>query len=328
MKGLRRRPAAEPTTSVVEIPDGNIEVLQVCHPLWRGVRSSAAAFGDPILESADLITLIPHVEELVERGIRTVVIQGWPYGAVAFAEAASYAGIKVNTVFHSSPSQHGVDSGEAEAVSDMLALASKGVVRKVGTVKAGVADAYRAIGHDVVHIQNRPPRIDGIDPVAVPAGTNVGVFLFPMWRKNVAAQVLAGMENGWRPYVMHDPRIPYMPSDALVVTGELSYDQFLRTEAAMDITFNVTLSECHPMMPMESYRLGVPCLISRTSDLFTDDGELLELTSVVEADNPSAIAHAARVLLENRATAVALANESLDRLDVTATDAWMAFTGR
>jgi hypothetical protein len=327
MRRIRRRTDSE-TTALVEIPVGDIDVLQVCHPDWRGVRSSALAFGDPVLESSDLADVVPHIEELTARGTRTVVIQGWPAGSRTFAEAASNAGMSVLTVFHSSPAQHGVDGGESEAVTEMFALAAEGAVSRVGTVKAGVVDAYRAIGCDVVHIPNRPPHIDAVDPVDVPAGTNVGVFLFPMWRKNVTTQVLAGMENGWRPYVMLDPDVGYIPSDALVATGELPRDEFLRTKAAMDITMNVTLSECHPMMPMESYRLGVPCLISRTSDLFTDDQELLALTSVTESDDPSAIARAAKELLENRDRAVSLATASLDRLDVAATTAWMAFTGR
>ena len=41
---------AETLWEVPEVPDG---VLQVCHPDWRGVRSSAVAFGDPVLEASD-----------------------------------------------------------------------------------------------------------------------------------------------------------------------------------------------------------------------------------------------------------------------------------
>jgi hypothetical protein len=80
------------------------------------------------------------------------------------------------------------------------------------------------------------------------------------------------------------------------------------------------------MMPMESYRLGVPCLISNTSDLFTDDPRLNELTTVDEPDNPAAIAAAATQLLENRDEAVTLANASLDRTDRRSAEQWRLFT--
>lgn len=324
---MRRRTRNSPDVEIA-LPQGDINVLQVCHPDWRGVRSSALAFRDPVLESADLAELIPHLQELQSRGAHTVVIQGWPPNARAFAEAASAAGIDVSAVFHSSPAQHGVDGGESEAVSEVLALAEQGSIKRVGTVKAGLVDAYRSIGHQIVHVPNRPPEIPTVQPIAVPAGINAGVFLFPMWRKNVTTQILACMENGWRPFVMHDPGVPYLPDGAFVVTGELDADEALRTQAAMNVTLNVTLSECHPMMPMEAYRLGVPCLTSTTSDLFTDDPELAGLTTVAEADNPSAIAQAAVRLLDNKDHAVVLANQSLDRLDQRAKEKWAAFTGR
>jgi len=120
--------------------------------------------------------------------------------------------------------------------------------------------------------------------------------------------------------------VPYLSRNDLTICGELSRDEFLPIQAAMDITFNVTLSECHPMLPMESYRLGVPCLMSRTSDLFADDPDLYELTTVDRADNPDAIAEAAERLLTNKAEAVALANASLDTTDRNSADQWRAFT--
>lgn len=327
MKRIRRtRNNTSPAPA--ELPAGDLSVLQVCHPDWRGVRSSALAFGDPMVQARDLTDLIPLVGTMTARGTRTLVIQGWPPGAAALATAAAKADVEVLTLFHSSPAQHGVDGGEAEAVASMFALADDGVVSRVATVKAGVASAFSTIGHPVVHIPNRPPKLTGIQPTDVPDRINVGVFLHPMWRKNVTTQVLASLENGWTPYVMHDPGVPYLPQDSMVVCGEMSQDNFLRTEAAMDLTLNVTLSECHPMMPMESYRLGVPCLTSRTSDLFASDPDLYELTTVAEADNPSAIATAATRLLEHRVEVVESANAHLDQLDVEASAAWAAFTGR
>ena len=79
------------------------------------------------------------------------------------------------------------------------------------------------------------------------------------------------------------------------------------------------------MTPMESYLLGVPCLISRTSSLFTDDPELLALTSVIELDDPQRIAEIARVLGAARQEAVARAVASLRRMDAEAAHTWDAF---
>ena len=72
--------------------------------------------------------------------------------------------------------------------------------------------------------------------------------------------------------------------------------------------------------------MGVPCLMSRTSDLFIDDSDLYELTTVDRADNPTAIAQAAKRLLDNAPEAVERANRALDAIDATSAEQWRAFT--
>ncbi|GMQ94848.1 MAG: hypothetical protein BMS9Abin12_2358 [Acidimicrobiia bacterium] len=325
-KSLRRsRQAADEPQSIPAVPDG---VLQVCHPDWRGVRASARAFRDPVFEARDLSTVIGRVADITEAGVETVVIQGWPPNAAAFATALSASGMRVLAVFHSSPAQHGVDGGEAEAVNEMLELHRSGVVSGVATIKAGVAGSLRSLGYDVAHIGNRVPKLGTIAPAPVVEGTNVGIFLYPMWRKNVTTQILAAHSLGWRPFVMDDPCVPYLSRNDLTICGELPREEFLTIQAAMDLTLNVTLSECHPIQPMESYRLGVPCLISRTSDLFIEDPGLYELTTVDQTDNPDAIADGARRLLANRAEVVPRANAVLDAIDRRSAGQWRTFVRR
>jgi len=327
MSWLRRQGLGENETQS-EIPETPRGVLQVCHPDWRGVRSAAIAFGDPVLEASDLKVLVTRTEDLVAAGVATVVIQGWPPNAEKFATAASEAGISVLGLFHSSPAQHGVDGGEAEAVHQMLELRRSGVMSGLATVKAGLVDSFRSLGHEISHVGNRVPELHDVEPATVSEGTNVGIFLSPIWRKNVTTQILTAHQLGWRPFVMDDPDVPYLSRNDLTICGELPRDEFLAIQAAMDINLNVTLSECHPMMPMESYRLGVPCLVSRTSDLFLDDPELYDLTTVDQPDNPGAIAGAAERLLHNRANVLPRANAALDALDLRSAEQWRAFTAR
>jgi hypothetical protein len=210
----------------------------------------------------------------------------------------------------------------------MLELRRNGILSGLASVKAGVAKSFRTLGYDVTHVGNRVPDLEEVTPLAVGAETNVGIFLHPMWRKNVTTQILAALELGWQPFVMANPQVAYISPVDLTICGELPRDEFLGVLAAMDITLNVTLSECHPMLPMESYRLGVPCLMSRTSDLFTEAPSLYDLTTVDQPDNPAAIARAAARLLVNRSEAIALANPALDAVDRQSADQWRTFTTR
>jgi hypothetical protein len=94
----------------------------------------------------------------------------------------------------------------------------------------------------------------------------------------------------------------------------------------MDLNLYSTLSECQPLTPSESYLAGVPCLFSRTSALFADDPDLLEMSTVAEADNPAIIAAAASRLIENGPEVVSKAQVWMNDFDRLAADRWMAFT--
>ena len=324
MDRWRKRTTPEPPP--VPPPATTRGIVQVCHPEWRGVRESTHAFGDPVVEQPDLATLASSLPQWREADITTIVIQGWPPGAEALARAAQPLDIRVLTVFHSAPTQHGVDAGEAEAVEAMLRLHDEGLVDRVATVKAGVRSSFAALGHDVVHLENRVPDVGDTSDHRTPrTGLHAGIFLHPMWRKNVTTQVLAAVELGATPHVMADPGVGYLANAGMVVHDELRRDEFLEVLATMHIALNVTLSECHPMLPMESYRLGVPCLLSRTSNLFFDDPELYDAATVGEADDPSAIAATARIILDDPDRLVVRANEALDRLDERARATWDAF---
>lgn len=138
----RTRPEAD---SIAELPASS-RVVQVCHPDWRGVRTSAEAFAAPVLALRDPGAAATRViERLRAAGTQRLVIQGWPPGAADLARAAARAGIAVGAVSHSSFAQHGPDPGEAEAVTAALDLMAAGVIDRVGFVKRGMAEAFAAM---------------------------------------------------------------------------------------------------------------------------------------------------------------------------------------
>ena len=59
-----------------------------------------------------------------------------------------------------------------------------------------------------------------------------------------------------------------------------------------DLVLYVTMSECAPMVPLESLAAGVPCLTGDNHGLFADFPELGRLLTVSREDDPWAIAAA------------------------------------
>ncbi len=308
-------------------PTDQPKVVQVCHPDWRGVRTATYAFRSPVVECDDLTTWSDQlIEGITGESIDLVIIQGWPPGAAGFAARLADMGIRVKAVLHSSPAQHGAEMGEADVADEVLSLFSHKVLAEVGMVKYGVAEAFRAGGHPVTYLPNRAPLMPEVAKVDLGPGLHVGVFAEPFWRKNVVTQLLAvGMLDGAQGHLMSKPSVGYLNAIDVVEHGVLPWEEFVGIQGSVDLNLYVTLTECHPVMPIESYLLGVPCLTSRTSAVFRNDPELWELTTVDKPDEPKAIAEQARLLLESEEEAVSRARAWILNADVEAQELWLDF---
>ena len=303
--------------------------LAVCHPDWRGVRTAAYAFGDPVVETADPgRDAAAIVAGARSAGVSALVVHGFPPGTAALLQAAKRAGLETRSVMHSSLAQHGAEAGEAAMMDAVAALAAAGTLDRIGVVKEGIAEALTAMGVRATHTPNRVPTIG--EPTSLdlgPGAPHVGVFGAPYWRKNVVTQLGAVALLGGTGHVMVRPAVGYLDGMRLVEHGDLPRDRFLAIQASTQLNLYVTLSECHPMGPMESYLSGVPALMSRTSGLFRSDPTLWDLTTADRPDDPTAIAAAARRLTEHGADAIARAKEWMQRADADATAIWRGFVG-
>lgn len=330
---LRRRTRQTPDQPAAATSFGAWEnlssrTLAVCHPEWRGVRTAAHAFGDAVVETtdtwrdADLIT-----RNASHAGVETLILHGFPPRSEALLISARKRGLATRVVMHSSMAQHGAEAGEAEMMDAVVRLAEAGVIGRIGVVKAGLAETFEALGIPATHTPNRTPDVSGVHPVPLDGtAPHVGVFGALFWRKNVVTQLGAVAVLGGTAHVLERPAIEYLARLPLVEHGELPRAEFLTIQASTHLNLYVTLSECHPLGPIESYLLGVPALMSRTSGVFRSDGRLWELTTVEEADDPVAIAAAARRLLTRAPEAVERARAWIARTDEAAAATWRDFT--
>lgn len=302
------------------------EPVAVCHPDWRGVRTAAHGHPHPVVETADAgANAAAIVDGMTERAVPTVIVHGYPPGTDELIATAAGAGIATRLVLHSSMAQHGTDAGEAEVTSRAAEMLATGDLGALGFVKEGQAEAFAALGIPSAWVPNRVPTLPELDRMPLSGDPAVGVFAFPYWRKNVTTMLGATAILGGTAHVMQLPDVQYLQSLPVVAHGELPWREFQSLQASVDINLYVTLSECDPLTPMESYLAGVPCLIARTSSTFRSDPELWALSTVDELDNPNAIAAAATMLLERRDRAVELAEAWMQRRDEEAAARWSAF---
>ena len=193
-------------------------------------------------------------------------------------------------------------------------------------MKAGLAESFNALGYPALYVPNRAPDLPAHERRDVGPGLNVGIFAEPFWRKNVVTQLgaVALLDNATA-HVMRRPDVEYLDHLRLVDHGEVPWDEFISLQASMDVNLFVTLSECHPLSPIESYQTGVPALLSRTSDVFRSDKRLWDLTTVEIPDDPSEIAKASRRLIDHSDEARERAGRWIARADSTAAERWREF---
>jgi glycosyltransferase involved in cell wall biosynthesis len=310
-----------------DLTPGDPAVIVVCHPDWRGVRTAAYSFREPTVECEDLNRWGDEiVAGLRDNNVATVVVHGYPPGASSFIQKAHGDGINTRVVLHSSMAQHGAEVGEAAVASEVLALAGSGALDRVGFVKAGLAESFAALGYPVAYVPNRAPDLPRYERRDLGPGLHIGIFAEPFWRKNVVTQLGAvALLDDATAHVMRRPDVDYLDHQPMVDHGEVPWDEFLSLQASVDVNLCVTLSECHPLSPIESYQTGVPALMSRTSDVFRSDGRLWDLTTVEVPDDPSEIAKAVRRLIDHADEATERAGRWIARADASAADRWRDF---
>ena len=258
------------------------------------------------------------VEAILDSEAERIVFSGWVdgYAAVARELARRAPGRFLGVLWHGSPMQL-ADADERRSYDDVMALAAEGVIDRVGFFKSGEGEAHASRGLPAVDVFNPPPTGSlerSSDPdEAKNEALRLGLFVAgPSWRKNPYAMLaaVARLEGARLTGVLDAPAQAHARRLGIVLAhvrahpfGETALVGHLR---AQDCNLYVTLSECSPLLPLESLHLGVPCLIGASSHLFVgtpvasapavdEAARLLETRLVVpRADDPRAIEDAIR----------------------------------
>ena len=88
----------------------------------------------------------------------------------------------------------------------------------------------------------------------------------------------------------------------------LSRDELLKRMGKNDINLYVTFSECAPMLPIESFSTGVPCLTGNNHHYFKNH-ELEKYLVVNNESSASDIAKKIEICLENKDEVIKLYNK-------------------
>jgi hypothetical protein len=259
--------------------------IAVLHPHWRGIRTSTQnlfsylLFQDDALD-ADAATRVARM--IAESGCPRVVLSGFPlsYGHLVRALKQVAPQVHLFVLWHASFLQ----SDEPEiwkAFKQIDQFCRDGLIAKWGFVKQGMAEIVGRTGVPTGFVMNYVRTIPNGPSQPAYDGYGLGIWAIePIWRKSPYATLAAtSLVPNARVFCTGQAAqvrefIRFFRINAEVRTDPIPQAEMPQALARMHLNLYITLSECAPMLPLESLAVGAPCLLGPTSHYFEDHSYL------------------------------------------------------
>jgi hypothetical protein len=295
------------------------DVVAIHCPRWLGISSATGTLFDACYRVPHTPDIAPselsgaaidrHARTLAESGVKRFVISGGDpaHRRLVMKVKALRPDAVFDVLWHGSYMQV-QDDYEWAAVKAWVEAARAGLIRGIATVKKGMEDYFRALGVPSALLLNyvpgdplQPPRIEG-------DGLHAGVWISGVSFRKMPHAMLAALRliEGARLHSAGmDERAHELASFMGLSMGAchprpLPYPALLEAIRRTHVTLYVTFSECCPMLPLESMRVGVPCLMGPVSHLLEDDAYLFGRLVVPFPDRADVIARYAVRAAEER----------------------------
>jgi len=278
-------------------------------PRWHGVAASTRALFDQTLpippgvsDHPDDITeedIREYADMLVDSGCRHFVISGGDLFNLRIIDRVLERApeTRFDQLWHSNFLQMG-EPHDWNLLRHWLVALRDGTVTRIGVVKEGLTDWFSQFGIDSVFIPN-VIEFDTSKVKASKVSDTVGIWLSgsSSYRKlpHAALMALKMVPNVALMGAGLDPKSMQMINDLKLPFRQISADplpqsQMFNRMRKTGLTLYVTVSECSPMVPLESFALGVPCLVGPSSHIFRSHDLLREALVVKNPHSPAEIA--------------------------------------
>jgi len=308
---------------------GKGKAIVICNPSWLGVKYATQELFENILYMEELYSRehIKKVAQIIAKAKpRIVVFSGLAEGCDILARELREMeqSIKIKILWHGSNSMH-IETYDWYSFKKMFSLYDDKVVNSLGFVKKSMAEFYKEKGYKSEFVMNNvytiasnkfPKRKRG-------KSNKVKIGLYSSgdrWVKNFYNQIAATslFKNAEVECIPINPKV-YEFADILdlKVKGEmniLSREELFRRMAGNDINIYVTFVECAPLLPLESFELGVPC-ITGNNHHYWEGHELRDYVVVEEADNVMKIYEKMLYCLENKEKVLDLYSDWKEKYD-------------
>ncbi|MBI4733854.1 MAG: hypothetical protein HY779_03415 [Rubrobacteridae bacterium] len=301
MTGMDREPVI-----INNVKSENPEMIAICHPFDQGIKSATYAMTADIIE-IEGVRNKDQVREVLEfikaSNAKKILLSGYAdgYDSLAIYIKEMVPDIRIFVYCHASFTQYSVDKWEADFLERLIQLHFNGVIEKIGFCKKGMIEHFIDRGINAHFLMNRFPKVDVARKIVDINNPSIAVLGSKQWRKNLLNQIIGALhvENA-KVHINQVPEYDYVKTLARVVEhGWMTPEEAFKLMSSMTLNFYISLSECFPMVVIESLATLTPCLTSNTSNVYDYDLSLKDYLVVNELDNPIAIRDAAERVLRD-----------------------------
>lgn len=285
--------------------------VAIAHPDWLGIRSSAAQMFDHLLLLTDELTRdeSEHIaERLLKRSPSAVVLQGFPFSYQHLVQALNRQApdLPIHVVWHGTFMQATEDYAW-RSFQLMCELHRQGKIRRIGLVKKGQEQILRHRGLDAHYLLNMYRAIPDRAAAVPVAPIKLGIWSISELKHKPPYEMLAAasMVNGAQVVgsVASERMLDFCKEFGLAQSflGRMVPQAEMPGHlATTHLNLYVTLNECAPMLPLESFAAGVPCIVGPNTPYFEGHPYLQSRLVVSVPDDAYAIAQKIQLALAER----------------------------
>ncbi len=262
--------------------------------------------------------IINIAQAIVNKGFRQVIFATMAYGYKDLAEKIHElnSNIKIKFMWHGSHSLF-VNYNEQKFLEELLQLQKRGIVSTIGFFKSAMADFYNKKGYNSCLLMNDVNLENKYEKDNNDKRLKIGLYSSgDRWEKNTYNQLSSCA-------MVKDAYVDVIPNTKLATSFcklmnikmvdnnssmAVSRDELLKRMASNDVNLYVTFTECSPMIPLESFELGVPCVIGNNTDFFKNS-KLNDMLVVKEEDSIDEIYEKINIAIENKEEIMSLYKE-------------------
>lgn len=287
------------------------DYLVMHNPEWLGVTSATIELFDSRVRCGELLRkkdIVKVKNAIIESGVNQVVFSAMALGWKDLAiELKKYnPDIKIKVFWHGSNSQVSEPYGWARNI-EIIELHKEGIIDVFATCKESILNFYKNEDYKTMLVRNTvrlPRKIKGKEPKDE---IRIGIYAAKCddWRKNLFTQLAAAslIPNAIVDMVPLNAEAKTFASEiGLKLDGldkPIPRNELLKRMSSNTINLYVTFSECAPMLPIESFEVGVPCISGNNHHYFKKQ-ELENYIIVKNEENPVEISKQIKKCLDNK----------------------------